>query len=102
MAPMPKILLFSRRLDRVSALAEQLGGKFDVVSAESVEQGLERLREETYSGVFLCGDETSLASAIIQKGGLLDQLPDGYALLDTNERIVWCNASLRKLAGRSY
>ena len=100
MAPMPKILLFSRRRDRMSALAEQLGGKFDVVSSESVESGLEELREGNFSGVFLCGDETSSASAMIQAGGLLDQLPDGYALLDTNERVVWCNASLRRLAGR--
>jgi CheY-like chemotaxis protein/PAS domain-containing protein len=97
---MPKILLFSRRLDRVSALAEQLGGKFDVVASESVENGLERLREGNYSGVFLCGDDTAPASAMIQAGGLLDQLPDGYALLDTDERVVWCNASLRRLAGR--
>ncbi len=100
MAPMPKILLFSRRRDRLSALAEQLGGKFDVVSSESVESGLQELQEGDFSGVFLCGDEASSASAMIQAGGLLDQLPDGYALLDTNERIVWCNASLRRLAGR--
>jgi CheY-like chemotaxis protein len=97
---MPKILLFSRRRDRLSALAEQLGGKFDVVSSESVESGLQELQEGDFSGVFLCGDEASSASAMIQAGGLLDQLPDGYALLDTNERIVWCNASLRRLAGR--
>jgi CheY-like chemotaxis protein/GAF domain-containing protein len=100
MAPRPKILLFSRRLDRVSALAEQLDGRFDVVSSESVEKGLEQVREGNFSVVFLCGDETSPASAMIQGGGLLDQLPDGYALLDTNERVVWCNASLLKLAGR--
>ena len=100
MATMPKILLFSRRRDRMSALAEQLGGKFDVVSSESVESGLQELQGGDFSGVFLCGDETSPASAMIQAGGLLDQLPDGYALLDTNERVVWCNASLRRLTGR--
>ncbi len=100
MAPMPKILLFSRRRDRMSALAEQLGGKFDVVSSESVESGLQELREGSFSGVFLCGDETASASAMIQAGGLLDQLPDGYALLDLNERVVWSNASLLRLAGR--
>ncbi len=100
MAPMPKILLLSRRLDRVSALAERLRGEFEVVSSESVENSLLRLREGNFSGVFLCGEETSPASAIIQGSGLLDQLPDGYALLDTNEQVVWCNASLRKLAGR--
>ncbi|MBM3969376.1 MAG: response regulator [Planctomycetes bacterium] len=100
MAPMPKILLFSRRQDRTSALAEQLGGKFEVVVSDSVESGIQRLQEGEVSGVFLCGEETSPASAIIQAGGLLDQLPDGYALLDTNERVVWCNESLRRLAGQ--
>lgn len=100
MAPMPKILLFSRRRDRLSALAEQLGGKFEVVSSESVESSLQKLQEGNFSGIFLCGEETSSASAMIQAGGLLDQLPDGYALLDTNERVIWCNASLRQLAGR--
>lgn len=100
MDPMPKILLFSRRRDRMSALAEQLGDKFEVVASESVESGLQQLQEGDFSGVFLCGDETSPASAMIQAGGLLDQLPGGYALLDTNERVLWCNASLRRLAGR--
>ncbi len=99
MAPMPKILLFSRRSERVSALAEQLGGKFDVVSSQTVENGLEQLREGTFSGVLLSGEETSPASAMIQGAGLLDQLPNGAALLDTDEKIVWCNASLRRLAG---
>ncbi len=101
MAPMPKILLFSRRRDRMSALAEQLGGKFEVVVSDSVESGLQRLQEGEVSGVFLCGEETSPASAMIQAGGLLDQLPDGYVLLDANERVVWCNESLRRLAGRN-
>lgn len=100
MASMPKILLFSRQLDRVSALVEQLGDKFEVVASESVEGALQRLREGNFSGVFLCGDETSLASMMLQGGGLLDQLPDGYALLDVNERVVWANASLQRLAGR--
>lgn len=100
MAPMPKILLFSRRRESMSALAEQLGGKFEVVVSDSVESGLQRLQEGEVSGVFLCGEETSPASAMIQAGGLLDQLPNGYALLDTNERVVWCNESLRRLAGR--
>ena len=100
MAPMPKILLFSRRRDRMSALAEQLGGKFEVIASESVESGLQQLQAGNFSGVFLCGEETSPASAMIQAGGLLDQLPDGYALLDPNERVVWCNASLLRLAGR--
>ncbi len=84
----------------MSALAEQLGGKFEVVVSDSVESGLQRLQEGEVTGVFLCGEETSSASAMIQAGGLLDQLPDGYALLDTNERVVWCNASLLRLAGR--
>lgn len=84
----------------MSALAEQLGGKFEVVVSDSVESGLQRLQEGEVSGVFLCGEETSPASAMIQAGGLLDQLPNGYALLDTNERVVWCNESLRRLAGR--
>lgn len=100
MAPMPKILLFSRRRDRLAALAEQLGAKFDVVSSESVESGLQQLQGGDFSGVFLCGDESSPVSTMIQAGGLLDQLPDGYALIDANERVVWCNASLRALAGR--
>ena len=100
MAPMPKILLFSRQRERISALAEHLSEKFEVVASESVESGLQQLQAGDFSGVFLCGDESSQASAIIQAGGLLDQLPDGFALLDTNETIVWCNASLRLLAGR--
>ena len=99
MAPMPKILLFCRQRERLSALAEQLGSSFEVVASESVESSLQQLQTGNFSGVFLCGEETSPAGAIIHAGGLLDQLPDGFALLDTNERIVWCNASLRRLAG---
>ena len=48
----------------------------------------------------MCGDGSSPASALVQAGGLLEQLPDGYALVDTNEHVVWCNSSLKRLAGR--
>ncbi|HLQ43280.1 MAG TPA: response regulator [Planctomycetaceae bacterium] len=96
---MPKILLFSRRLDRVSALVEQLGDQFDVVASESVEGGLQRLREGNFSGVFLCGEEASSASALVQGSGLLEQLFDAYALVDLDEHVVWGNSSLKRLAG---
>ena len=97
---MPKILLFSRRLDRVTELVEQLGDQFDVVASESVEVGLQCLREGNFSGVFLCGEGSSHASALVQGGGLLEQLPDGYAVVDLEERIAWCNAPFKRLAGR--
>lgn len=99
--PMPKILLFSRRLDRVTNLVEQLGDQFDVIASESVEGGLQQLREGNFSGVFLCGEGASPASALVQGGGLLEQLPDGYAVVDLDEKISWCNTPFKQLTGRS-
>lgn len=98
MPAMPKILLFGRHLDRVSALVEQLAEQFEVVASESVGSGLRHLREGNFSGVFLCDEGSSTASALVQGGGLLEQLPDAYALVDPDENIVWGNSALKKLA----
>ena len=49
----------------------------------------------------VCGDEASSASALVQSGGLLEQLADGYAVVDLDERVLWGNAALRRLAGYS-
>ena len=99
MSAMPKILLFSHHLDHVSALAQRLSDQFEVVGSETVEEGMQRLREGDFSGVFFCRDGTSPASSLMQGGGLLEQLPGGYALVDLDEQIVWSNSSLKRIAG---
>ena len=47
----------------------------------------------------LSGDDASSASALLQSSGLLDQLADGYALVDLDERVLWGNSALRRLVG---
>lgn len=99
MSAMQKILLFSHHLDQVSALAQQLNDRFRVVSAKTVEEGIQHLREGNFSGVFLFGDVTEAASALVCGSGLLEQLPGGYALVDLDEQIIWSNTSLKRIAG---
>lgn len=98
MSAVPKILLFGRHLDRAAAVVEQLTAQFDVVASESVESGLQHLREGDFSGVFLCNEDGAAANALIQAGGLLEQIPDCYALVDLNEQVIWGNSALKRVA----
>lgn len=101
MASLPRILIYSRDNEPAHSLVEGLGGRFEAVRADSMEQALVLLRQGGFSG--LCLFEDSIphlceASLLPRSGGILSQLDDGVAVLDLSLRVVWCNRRFEELA----
>ncbi len=95
----PRILVLANQ-DRLSAgELESLESRFDVVVPENLEAGLGRLQKEEFSGLLLLDRNLPSTGVLLQVGGILDRLPDGIALLDTELQILWSNARLSTLAG---
>ena len=107
-----RILVFGGKGAQAAELAEQLRGRYQPVVAETVEGALELLRQSDIQGVCLFGDDLAHRSAIallLQAGGILSQIPEGLAILDTELNILWSNpkfqeltAATNSLAGQSF
>jgi len=101
---LPRILIYSHNADRAEELARELDGRYQPVQAANMEEALRLLRQQKFSGIcLLSSDQQDLCdgSLLPQAGGILAQLPDGVALLDTNLDIQWCNRRFIELAGGS-
>ncbi|MGZ0173558.1 MAG: response regulator [Planctomycetales bacterium] len=106
---MPRILCYSREPEKARSVAETLKHHYDVVCPESLEDSLETLNEGQFSGLFLCGSEMTSAGLLLQAGGILHQLHDGFALVGHRREVLWHNARLLTLTdseethvGRSF
>jgi len=106
---MPRVLCYSREPEKAHSFAEKLKDQYDVVCPESLEDSLETLNEGEFSGLFLCGSEMTSAGLLLQAGGILQQLHDGFALVGHRREVLWHNARLLQLTdseeshiGRSF
>jgi CheY-like chemotaxis protein len=96
-----KILVFGELDEHTQPLVDQLRDRQDVVTADSLEDGLQLLQQDEFSGVFLLGKAPAAAGCLLEAGGLIEQLPDGVVLLSPRLEILWANNRFRELAGRS-
>lgn len=106
---MQRVLCYSREPEKARLFAENLKDQYDVVCPESLEDSLETLQEGEFSGLFLCGSEMTSAGLLLQAGGILQQLQDGFALVGHRREVLWHNTRLRHLTnseqshvGRSF
>lgn len=106
---MPRVLCYSRDPEQARSIAESLKNQYDVVCPESLEDSLETLNEGQFSGLFLCGSEMTSAGLLLQAGGILQQLQDGFALVGHRREVLWHNDRLLTLTssdethvGRSF
>jgi two-component system, sensor histidine kinase SagS len=75
----------------------------EVVVAQDPIQALERLGEEKFDGVYVGFDHLAEAvrlGKLVENEQILHAMPDGVALLDADNVIVWCNARFQKCLGR--
>lgn len=101
MSESPRILILGENAQQVGSFADQLRGAYDPIVSNSLETGLEALRDEQFAGICLVGTDTNprtSAALLLQHGGILQQLPDGLVLLDADLNIVWCNPKFEQLA----
>jgi two-component system, sensor histidine kinase SagS len=95
-----KILVFGELDEHTQPLVDRLKDQQDVVTADSLEDGLQLLQQDEFSGVFLFGKGPTAAGCLLEAGGLIEQLPDGVVLLSPRLEILWVNNRFRELTGR--
>ena len=93
----PRVLFYSREPEQARSIAESLKTQYDVVCPESLEDSLETLNEGRFAGLFLCGSEMTSAGLLLQAGGILQQLQDGFALVGHRREVLWHNDRLLTL-----
>ena len=96
-SPNAKILCYSREKNQARAFAERLHGLFDVVCPESLEDSLKTLQEGGLSGLFVCGAESNSAALLLEAGGILEQMHDGFALVGHRREVLWANSRLQQM-----
>src|SRR5262245_9707575 len=67
-----------------------------------MEDALDCLREGGLDGLCIVSDRADVlcdASLLPQAGGILEQIPDGLAILDVRLRILWTNQRFQSLSG---
>jgi CheY-like chemotaxis protein len=97
----PKVLLFGARPDELAPVASGLRTQCDVIAVEGLAEGLSRLDESEVDGVCVVDERAPPADFLLETGGVLQQIPDGVAILDLESRILWCNDRLHVLAGKT-
>ena len=99
----PKILLVSLSPGGDSELRSQLQDRYDVVEVQSPFRALARLARDSFTGVYV--DAAHLTDAfqigkLLQNERILEGMPDGVVLLDSDNTIIWGNGRLRKWSGQ--
>jgi CheY-like chemotaxis protein/PAS domain-containing protein len=99
----PKILVVCSAPERDEALLARLGETFEVVIAESMLRALARLKRDDFASVIVGSthlQEAFQVGKLLQNERILEGLPDGVVLLDSDNTIVWGNGRLREWSGR--
>jgi len=94
-----KILVFGKLDDSTKPLVERLKQESEVVVLDSLENGLQQLQGNEFSGVFLLGPNAGSIETLLETGGILEEFPDGVALLDPELKILWSNSQFQQLTG---
>ena len=110
-----KLLCIKNSQTNASELPLKLGDDVSVTYTSCCQDALELMREHEFDGLYYCGGgdksgepkETSLAEVIFNTA-ILDHVPDGIALLDSQNRILKTNVRLtswfknHKLGGLNF
>ncbi|MEX2185861.1 MAG: response regulator [Pirellulales bacterium] len=104
MSDKPKVLLVGDLQDPATPFAGTLSERCDVVEVDDPQRALASLALENYAGVFVASPrlcDASRISRLLQSERMLEQIPDGVALLDADNNVVWSNAQFREWCGES-
>ena len=77
-----------------------LESEYEVIRADSLGDAIGRLRTHSIGSLLLQDAEKCPISLALEAGGFLDQIPEGIALLDLDNRIMWGNRHLQNLSGQ--
>ena len=110
MTEKPRILCLYEQGEAEAAIPAAIRDEFDIVEAHDTLEALNTLSHEQFAGVFAgshLGDALQLGR-LIQNQRILEGMPDGVVLLDTNNVVSWANGCFRQwgvvddVTGRSF
>jgi CheY-like chemotaxis protein len=99
----PKILHVCGTQPGADPDLDRLGGDFEIVTVYSPLRALARLTREDFAGVFVSADflkDALSVGKLLQNERILQGMPDGVVLLDSDNTILWGNGRLREWCGR--
>jgi CheY-like chemotaxis protein/PAS domain-containing protein len=99
----PQILFVCSSQEGADPDISRLGDSFDIVSVHSPLRALARLTREEFAGVFVSPEHLKEALSVgklLQNERILQGMPDGVVLLDSDNTILWGNGRLREWCGR--
>jgi two-component system, sensor histidine kinase SagS len=103
LAAKPKLLYVGEAQPDNLRLLDQLNDSYDVVQVQSPLRALGRLARESFAGLYVEPDHLGDAFQIgrlLQNDRILEGMPDGIVVLDSENTIIWGNGRLREWTGR--
>ena len=92
-------------MPRVICIPSETGGQqspgifdssYEVTYAENPAEALKLIRDKDYDGVYFCNaaGQRGIPDAAVESAAMIDLMPDGIALLDSQKRIIRANKRL--------
>ncbi len=103
MSDKPKILFVCDSHETAQHVLGPAADDFEVVFASNPMRGLAYLTRDQFEGVYVSKDYLKQAFEIgkfLQNEQILDGMPDGVVLLDSENGILWANAQVRRWSGQ--
>ena len=99
----PKILFVCGSPNGTEPDLARLGDQYEIVPVRSPLRALARLTRDEFSGIFVSAEhlkEALTVGKLLQNERILQGMPDGVVLLDSDNTIIWGNGRLREWTGR--
>ena len=99
MSENPKILLICEPDELSEKMTAHLDEQFQIEKAKSLPRAMALLRHSSFDGVFVSHENLSESintALLLQNEEILEGMPDGVVLLDSENTILWANKQIRK------
>lgn len=94
MSNLPRVLVLGARTPVVESVCAKIEGVCELTAAENLDSSLRLLQSVDFAGVCVFRDHLDPSVFLLEHGGVLQQIPDGIALFDSELRLLWCNRRL--------
>ena len=101
MSDKPRILFVTDREASALPVPEEIADAFEIVRVDSSQQAISRLSEQRCAGILVDSErfrDAQQLERLLDNERILESMPDGVALLDLDNRIVWANERFCKWA----
>ena len=100
MSEKPKILCVSTENDAYASLQQRFGDSCEVSEFPHALRALAALTRGEYDGLYISAHSASQLTQFLQNERILDGMPDGVVMLDTDNMITWANERFRLWSGQ--